>query len=276
MMSTKPDNIGECMNTNTRFDEIKRPDGTTTIRLRFSSRECEVVLPIDVKPITPTAAEVKKYGGIKEFCRCDITKWEVVGAPKISLKYVNRLIGKTIWTYFNGYERNWKFQDPDGCIDAKNARLYIIPSKLTDTFIDRLDIYLEDNDDDFYAPHNDALCIYGNSDVHAVYDMKAKAKACDVSKKKLSPVKKDNAGRLDGMPKKFEWCNDVPDCFLYANCFLYDARQSRSKISFADFGKALRTVVNYETDDIELGKSMVKVIDYYRSIIKQFKSKNTK
>ncbi len=83
--------------------------------------------------------------------------------------------------------------------------------------------------------------------------------------KKRSTIKKDNAGQIihiNGMPKRLDcWGYNVHNCFTGAECILACSREYHTKIPFADFGKALRLIVNSETDNVKIGKSMVKLID---------------
>ena len=172
------------MNKEVRYDDVKQKNGQVTIRLRFFAKNntddefnSDVYIPVYVKPLKPTKAEIKKYGtfdddedetGVSEFCRLNLTKWKMIGAPKEALKYVKKLIGKTLWCYYNGAERSWKFFDSDGDVDAKNAGLYIIENKINDRIIDEL---YELELDKCYEPHCDAHGNYGDVNVHAVYDM---------------------------------------------------------------------------------------------------------
>ena len=172
------------MNKEVRYDDVKQKNGQVTIRLRFSAENnvdddycSDAYIPVYVKPLKPTKAEIKKYGTfeadedetcVSEFCRLNLTKWKMVGAPKEALKYVKKLIGKTLWCYYNSAERSWKFFDPDGDVDAKNAGLYVIKSKINDKIIDEL---YELEYGESYEPHCDAHGNYGDVNVHAVYDM---------------------------------------------------------------------------------------------------------
>lgn len=172
------------MNKEVRYDDVKQKNGQVTIRLRFFAENntddefnSDAYIPVYVKALKPTKAEIKKYGtieddeemtGVSEFCRLNLTKWKIVGAPKEALKYVKKLIGKTLWCYYNGAECSWKFFDPDGYVDAKNAGLYIIKSKINDQIIDEL---YELELGKCYEPHCDAHGNYGDAEVHAVYDM---------------------------------------------------------------------------------------------------------
>jgi len=170
------------MNTEVRYNDVKQKNGQVTIRLRFYAEKntddkfnSDVYLPIYVKALKPTKAEIKKYGafadyesdGVSEFCRINLTKWKVLGAPKESLKYVKCLIGKTLWCYFNGAECSWKFYDPDGDVDEKNAELYVIKAKVNDAIIEKLGMLEEGK---LYEPHCDSKKNYGDESVHAVYD----------------------------------------------------------------------------------------------------------
>lgn len=172
------------MNKEVRYDDVKQKNGQVTIRLRFfvennvdDEFHSDAYIPVYVKALKPTKAEIKKYGtieddedetGVSEFCRLNLTKWKMVGAPKEALKYVKKLIGKTLWCYYNGAERSWKFFDPDGDVDTKNAGLYVIKSKINDKIIDEL---YELELDKCYEPHCDSHENYGDVNVHAVYDM---------------------------------------------------------------------------------------------------------
>ena len=171
------------MNKEVRYDDVKQKNGQVTILLRFSAENnvdddycSDVYIPVYVKPLKPTKAEIKKYGadedetGVSEFCRLNLTKWKMIGAPKEALKYVKKLIGKTLWCYYNGAERAWKFFDPDGDIDAKNAGLCIIKNKINDRIIDEL---YELEYGESYEPHCDSHGNYGDVNVHAVYDLTA-------------------------------------------------------------------------------------------------------
>ena len=172
------------MNKEVRYDDVKQKNGQVTIRLRFLAKNntddefsSDVYIPVYVKALKPTKAEIKKYGtfedgedetGVSEFCRLNLTKWKMIGAPKEALKYVKKLIGKTLWCYYNGAESSWKFFDPDGDVDAKNAGLYVIKGKINDKIIDEL---YELEYGKRYEPHCDSHGNYGDAKVHAVYDM---------------------------------------------------------------------------------------------------------
>ena len=111
------------MNKEVRYDDVKQKNGQVMIRLRFFEKNNgDAYIPVYVKALKPTKAEIKKYGtieddedetGVSEFCRLNLTKWKIIGAPKEVLKYVKNLIGKTLWCYYNGAECSWKFFDPD-------------------------------------------------------------------------------------------------------------------------------------------------------------------
>lgn len=170
------------MNKEVRYDDVKQKNGQVTIRLRFfaanntdSEFSSGAYIPIYVKALKPTEAEIKKYGtndegetGVSEFCRLNLTKWKMVGAPKEALKYVKKLIGKVLWCYYNGAECSWKFFDPDGDVDSKNAELYVIKTKVNDSILKKL---YELGEGICYEPHCDAKENYGDERVHAVYDM---------------------------------------------------------------------------------------------------------
>ena len=172
------------MNKEVRYDDVKQKNGQVTIRLRFLAKNntddefsSDVYIPVYVKALKPTKAEIKKYGtfedgedetGVSEFCRLNLTKWKMIGAPKEALKYVKKLFGKTLWCYYNGAESSWKFFDPDGDVDAKNAGLYAIKGKINDKIIDEL---YELEYGKSYEPHCDSHGNYGDAKVHAVYDM---------------------------------------------------------------------------------------------------------
>ena len=172
------------MNKEVRYDDVKQKNGQVTIRLRFFVENnvdnefgSDAYIPVYVKSLKPTKAEIKKYGtfeddedetGVSEFCRLNLTKWKMIGAPKEALKYVKKLIGKTLWCYYNGAECSWKFFDPDGDIDVKNAGLYIIEGEINDKNIDKL---YELELGKCYEPYCDARGNYGDVNVHAVYDM---------------------------------------------------------------------------------------------------------
>ena len=177
------------MNKEVRYDDVKQKNGQVTIRLRFFAENnvddefcCDAYIPIYVKALKPTKAEIKTYGtfeddedmtGVSEFCRLNLTKWKMVGAPKEALKYVKKLVGKTLWCYYNGAECSWKFFDPDGDLDDKNAELYVIKTKVNDNVLDKL---YELSEGICYEPHCDSKHNYGDEDVHAVYDfMRVKA-----------------------------------------------------------------------------------------------------
>lgn len=166
------------MNKEVRYDDVKQKNGQVTIRLRFFEKNNgDAYIPVYVKALKPTKAEIKKYGtikddenetGVSEFCRLNLTKWKMVGAPKEAIKYVKNLIGKVLWCYYNGAECSWKFFDPDGGVDSKNAKLYVIKTKMNDSTLEKLD---ELGEGVCYEPHCDAKENYGDERVHAVYDM---------------------------------------------------------------------------------------------------------
>lgn len=166
------------MNKEVRYDDVKRKNGQVTIRLRFTDDEFnDAYIPVYVKALKPTKAEIKKYGtieddedktGVSEFCRLNLTKWKMVGAPKEALKHVEKLIGKVLWCYYNGAECSWKFFDPDGDVDSKNAKLYVIKTKVNDSTLEKL---YELGEGICYEPYCDAKKNYGDERVHAVYDM---------------------------------------------------------------------------------------------------------
>ena len=177
------------MNKEVRYDDVKQKNGQVTIRLRFfvenntdDEFNNDAYIPIYVKALKPTKAEIKKYGtfeddedmtGVSEFCRLNLTKWKMVGAPKEALKYVKKLIGKTLWSYYNGAECAWKFFDADGGVDYKNSGLHVIKTKVNDSILEKL---YELSKGTCYEPHCDSNQNYGDVNVHAVYNfMQVKA-----------------------------------------------------------------------------------------------------
>ena len=160
------------MNKNVRYNDIKRADGTVTIALRFYGADIDsddnwdyvdsFLIPVYVKALPITTAEIRDMDGLSELCRLNETKWEIVGAPKIAQKYIKHLVGQSIWAYYNGNECCWKFMDPcESSVDAL----------ITDKIADRL---YEECMGVCYEPHCDIRGNFGNPKVHAVYDKRVK------------------------------------------------------------------------------------------------------
>lgn len=172
------------MNKNVRYTDVKRADGIVTICLRFYAANNvdgdfadSIMIPVNVKALPMTPAEIKKMGGLSKLCRLNTTKWEVVGAPKIAQKYVKHLYGQSILAYYNGSEQAWKFANPD---DDPN---YVITAKVNDNIVDHL---YDECEGICYEPHCDARGNYGNPKEHAVYDGRRAKGKNDTIKAKIA------------------------------------------------------------------------------------------
>ena len=155
------------MNKEVRYDDVKQNNGQVTIRLLFDCRNYGgAYIPIYVKALKPTKSEINDYGSVDEFCRLNLTKWKMLGAPAEVLEHVEHLIGKTLWCYYNGAECSWKFFDPDGCIDKENKGLDVLKCDIRGADLDKL----HKLKGAYYEPHCDSNQNYGDVNVHAVYD----------------------------------------------------------------------------------------------------------
>lgn len=155
-------------NTNyeVRYDDVKNPDGTVKIKVRFYYDGYAAVI---AKPIPISLEDIEGVGSDEgnveldksECCYLNLTKWKIVDVPGHFSKVAKHLIGTELWLYYNGCERAWKFFDDDDDMyldDVNTTREY-------------LDLLYDESRNGCYEPHADDDGNFGDETMHAVYDI---------------------------------------------------------------------------------------------------------
>lgn len=155
-------------NTNyeVRYDDVKSPDGTAKIKVRFNDIYAAVV----AKPIPISLEDIEGVGSDEgnveldksECCYLNLTKWKVVDVPGHFSKFASHLIGAEIWLYYNGCERSWKY------FDDSDETMYLDDADMTE---DDFNLLESESSIGCYEPHADRDGNFGDATMHAVYDI---------------------------------------------------------------------------------------------------------